>query len=153
MVEVKPKKSGSYSRNKGKRGESEARNLIQELTGIRLKRNTSQTESGGYDLIVDLMECETQEEKLKAVELDRYAFEIKNTSDGFTPAYWKQAVEQGIKYKRHPVLMWKKPLKGWYITCYASTVIEGKQYGFELTDIITTTPETFFKMVKLFKGK
>ena len=74
------------SRAKGIRGEREFRDLIEKTTGIRLKRNQNQTEDGGYDLVVDLLQCKTVEQKQIALRLDAYAFEVKNTKEGFVPA-------------------------------------------------------------------
>ena len=137
------------SRAKGLRGEREIRNLIQELTGFRLARNTEQSEKGGYDLKVDLTGLKTTHEKLLALKFDAFAFEIKNTAREFQHAYWVQTVEQAVRYARHPVLMYKIPLKGWRVaTCLY--VLRGEESG-RLEDIVHTTPEVFLRAVGLLR--
>lgn len=111
------------SRAKGVRGEREFRTLIEQSTGVRLQRNQNQHDKGGYDLIVDPAFCTTPQMRARAAVLDEYAFEVKNTKEGFVPAHWKQAAEQGTRYGRTPVLAYKVPLKGWRVAVRARDLL------------------------------
>lgn len=136
------------SRAKGIRAEREFRNLIEQIVGVRLRRNQNQTELGGYDLVVDLMECKTPAQRAVAIKLDDYAIEIKNVAGGYQPAHWRQAVQQAEKYKRTPVLAYKVALKGWRVAVLASTFHGSQELSAD--DLIHCSPETFFKMVGLY---
>ncbi len=99
--------AGSFSRDKGKRGEREAIQILQpavdaayddlEACGVAtskdrplLQRNTVQSDRGGYDVI----------------GLPWLALEVKNAATLQVPAWWKQTLKQtppdGL-----PLLMWK----------------------------------------------
>ena len=82
------------SRAKGIRAEREFRNLIEQIVGVRLRRNQNQTELGGYDLVVDLKECKTPAQRAVAIKLDDYAIEIKNVAGGYQPAHWRRTPEK-----------------------------------------------------------
>jgi hypothetical protein len=124
------------------------------LTGFRLKRNSDQSEQGGYDLKVDLTELKSKQEKLLALQFDEFAFEIKNTKEGFVPAYWKQTLEQAQKYNRVPVLFYKIPLKGWRVVMHlADMPVNLDGFIFDEEDILHMVPSTFFKIVGLYNPK
>lgn len=139
------------SRAKGQRGERAARNLIESLTGFRLQRNTDQSEHGGYDLKVDLTGLKKEQKQL-ALIFDEFAWEIKNTKEGYTPAYMRQCQEQAIKYDRVGVLMYSIPLKGWRCAIHAKDIAPKLQsvYDFEEDEILHMLPQTFFKIFNLY---
>lgn len=148
------KKKTINSRAKGVRGEREVRTLIESMTGFRLVRNTEQSEKGGYDLKVDLTLLKTQEEKRLALRFDEFAFEIKNTADGYQPAYMKQCQDQAAKYSRTGVLLYKIPLKGFRVAMHARDLIrimdpdDDKDYG--EAEVLHMLPITFFKLYDLY---
>lgn len=131
-----------------------ARTLIEEMTGFRLVRNTEQSEKGGYDLKVDLSLLKTQEEKQLALCFDSFAFEIKNTADGYQPTYMKQCLEQAVKYNRTGVLIYNVPLKGLRVAIHASDfskiALPEDEYEYEVDEILHMLPQTFLKLVGLY---
>lgn len=151
---METKKKTINSRAKGQRGERECRTLIESITGFRLTRNTEQSEKGGYDLKVDLTALKTKEEKQLALRFDEFAFEIKNTADGYQPVYMKQCQEQATKYNRTGVLFYKVPLKGFRVAIHARDLIrimdpdDDQEYGED--EVLHMLPETFFKFYSLY---
>lgn len=147
----KPTKSKNFSKNKGLRGEREARNLIESLTSFRLQRNTDQNEHGGYDLKVDLTGLKKDQKQL-ALVFDEFAWEIKNTKEGYVPAHMRQCQEQALKYGRTGVLFYKIPLKGWRVAIHIKDIADKLQivYDYEEDEILHVLPQTFFKIFKLY---
>lgn len=95
-----------HARNKGKRGEREALELIQswvtpvyESAGIpapTIERNLMQSRDGGFDL----------------VGVDWLALEVKRQEQVLIGAWWKQALRQA-KNGQVPVLMWRGNRQPW----------------------------------------
>jgi hypothetical protein len=125
---------GKTSRTKGKVSERFVRNFIEEYTGVRLSRNPDQSESGGYDLKVDLSLCKTAGAKVKALAFDEWAIEIKDHKDLSVGAWWEQTVDQAIKYGRKPVLIYHVPrTANWLVVLRAAdATVTGRFTGIDL---------------------
>jgi len=143
-----------FARDKGKRGELEVRKMIEKYTGVTLRRRGSeQSENGGYDLQVDLETCPPDLLHIAKI-LDTLAIEVKNTADGYQPAYMKQCQDQAAKYSRTGVLLYKIPLKGFRVAMHARDLIrimdpdDDKDYG--EAEVLHMLPETFFKFYDLY---
>lgn len=135
-----------YSRDKGKRGEANARALIFQLTGVYLKRNSNQSDSGGYDLVVDEKASKTEGLEHRAAVLGRFAIEVKNTAQGFAPVYWRQTVEQASAYSREPLLLYNIPLKGFRAVIHVSSLpVPSREW--EEGDIVHLELPTLFKLL------
>jgi hypothetical protein len=144
---------GLAQRNKGKLGEREVVSLILKHTGVKLKRNQNQSDSGGYDIVADLSLLKTKEEKHTAIILDGFAIEVKNTADGFQPAYWKQAVQQADNYSREPLLFYKIPRRGFKIAVFIRSLLDqgSTKYLHNDEDIVHMEPVTFLRIIGLIK--
>lgn len=145
---------GKFAREKGKRGESEVRKLIESYTGVKFRRRGSeQSENGGYDLQVDLDACPSGLLHIAKL-LDSLAIEVKNTSDGYQPTYMKQCLEQATKYNRTGVLIYKVPLKGFRVAIHAMDfsriILSEDEYDYEADEILHMLPQTFLKLVGLY---
>lgn len=136
------------SRKKGIRGESKFRKLVEELTGIRLSRNQQQSDGGGYDLVVDLSIIKSMEDRVRSLKIDEYAIEIKNTADGYQPKYWRQAVNQAVRYGRKPMLAYNVPTKGFRVVVVAGDLFPVVRHE---DDLIHLDPVTFFRHLGLLK--
>jgi Holliday junction resolvase len=88
------------SRNKGASGERELIKAINDLTGIELKRNYSQTAFGGHDLM-GLDDW--------AIECKRYAM-ADNSSKKM---WWRQAVEQARRVDKAPIVIYRADRQPW----------------------------------------
>ena len=86
------------SRQKGQRGEREICKLLAEKLGGEYKRNLSQTQDGGYDVL----------------GLDGWAIEVKFQETLSIEKWWKQTVEQSSKTKK-PVLFFRKSRTDWRV--------------------------------------
>jgi hypothetical protein len=110
--------NGSFSRNKGKRGESEvlllfvgAMRQVEYKLGItaddstapskKIQRNLNQSIDGGHDI----------------VGIPFYAVEVKRVEKPQLNAYWKQTMEQAIKAQLRPLLVWKVAKQDWKCRC------------------------------------
>ena len=67
------------SRDKGKRGERELANLLQEYLGRDVTRNLVQSRDGGYDL-----------------NIEGIALEVKRREELALREWWDQTVEQAV---------------------------------------------------------
>jgi hypothetical protein len=93
--------TGRSSRTKGANGEREVIDMLQpivdvvrnrlKLEPVILQRNLMQAHLGGCDIH----------------GLDGFAFEIKRHEQEQLNQWWRQAVEQGIKQKAVPILLWR----------------------------------------------
>jgi len=104
--------SGKFSRDKGKRAEHEFSNLFEEMTGIKLHRNLSQTRDAGHDLD----------------GIDWMALEIKNQKVLKTGEWWRQTIAQASGSEKVPVLAYKIPYSGWRIIVPLMLIMEGPHY-------------------------
>ena len=86
------------SRQKGQRGEREICHLLAEKLGGEYKRNLSQTQDGGYDVL----------------GLEGFAIEVKFQETLSIERWWKQTVEQAGK-DRVPVLFFRKSRENWRV--------------------------------------
>jgi hypothetical protein len=100
--------AGSYSRNKGKRGEREIVDMLQPIVddvytayGLdvpKLKRNSLQSDEGGEDIS----------------GLEWLAIEVKYHENPNVPAFWRQTLEQaGIT--KTPVLFYRRSKQRWSV--------------------------------------
>lgn len=86
------------SRQKGQRGEREICHLLSEKLGGEYKRNLSQTQDGGYDVL----------------GLEGFAVEVKFQEKLQIEKWWGQTVEQAGKEKV-PVLFFRKSRTPWRV--------------------------------------
>lgn len=98
--------------NKGKRGEKEVIAILNpviirvfgadgESFGQRLERNYDKSRNGSHDII--------------GTGLEEIALEVKRHENPNVPAFWRQAVDQGVKTGKHPVLWWRKNRGPWTV--------------------------------------
>jgi Holliday junction resolvase len=83
------------SRNKGKRGERELANLLQEYLGRDVTRNLAQSRDGGHDL-----------------NLEGLALEVKRREVLALREWWDQALDQAVD-GRVPVLAYRASRRPW----------------------------------------
>tara|TARA_R110000796_G_scaffold55771_1_gene129589 strand:- start:4829 stop:5218 length:390 start_codon:yes stop_codon:yes gene_type:complete len=120
------------ARNKGRRGEREAIDLIKSLTDIQLEVNYSQTYGGGHDLLGG----------------EPYAIEVKRRKSlmqGDIKQWWKQTCEQAIKVDLIPCLFYRADRADWHV------VIPHADWHFPDQDFnctITISPELWAKIIK-----
>lgn len=98
--------TGRMARNKGARGEREARDLLTQWAGPVyesagqvspvIRRNLMQSREGGYDL----------------VGIDWLALEVKRQEGGSLPAWWRQTVGNAAA-GQVPFLMWRRNRQPW----------------------------------------
>lgn len=89
---------GRKSTDKGKAGERELANVINDLTGLTLRRKLGASRDGGSDL----------------EGLDGWSIECKRTKVSAIPAWWEQTCEQAAADGDKPVLMYRLDGKrGW----------------------------------------
>lgn len=88
---------GKASRTKGAVGERELCKLLSGELGITVSRNVDQARKGGADCL----------------EIPGYAVECKRREMLSRPAWWKQAVEQGIKAGREPIVFYRRSREPW----------------------------------------
>lgn len=105
---------GRMSRDKGKRGEREIIALLQPVVDqafktlrmdswdldTRLRRNTLQSDSGGYDIV--------------GPGMDYFAVEVKFQEQLSVETWWKQTQEQ-TKHGQVPVLFYRKSRLPWRV--------------------------------------
>ncbi len=89
--------SGSMSRNKGARAETEVLKLLGAELGVALDRNISQTRDGGADCL-----C-----------VKGWAIEVKRVEKLSRQAWWRQAVAQARAIGAEPMLFWRQSRKPW----------------------------------------
>ena len=85
------------SRAKGQRAERELCKLLSDELGMEVKRNVDQARTGGADCL----------------DVPGFAIEIKHRQATTLPAWWRQALEQGIKAQREPILFYRKDREPW----------------------------------------
>ena len=85
------------SRQKGQRGEREICKLLAEKFGGEFKRNLSQTQDGGYDVL----------------GLDGFAIEVKFQEKLSIEKWYKQAVDQAEE--KTPVLFFRRSREPWRV--------------------------------------
>lgn len=85
-------------RLKGQRGERQVASIIHEHLGIRLKRNLSQTQNGGHDLV-----DETGDDFPWAIEVKDHA----TVTNGLVNDWWEQTLRQANHVAKLPVLVYK----------------------------------------------
>ena len=114
------------SRQKGQRGEREVCKILAEQLGGEYKRNLSQTQDGGYDVL----------------GLEGWAIEVKFQENLSIEKWWKQAVEQSSKDKK-PVLFFRKSRTDWRVVVpYADNFISDEYYSVIPIDIFCITVRT-----------
>lgn len=85
------------SRDKGQRGEREVFALLSDELGFVVTRNVDQCRLGGADCL----------------NLPGFAPEIKRREMLAKPTWWKQAVAQGQKLGREPIVWYRRNRQPW----------------------------------------
>ena len=104
---------GAASRNKGAKSEREAARLIQGwlnaagIAGADMRRNVDQAPSGGFDLL----------------GLPWLAVEVKRVESALQGQWWRQAVAQGEREGRKPVLMYRRNRQPWRFRTTAAVIV------------------------------
>tara|TARA_R110002020_G_scaffold424295_1_gene633459 strand:- start:258 stop:692 length:435 start_codon:yes stop_codon:yes gene_type:complete len=93
------------SRNKGRRGEREVIDVIDDLLGLKLEVNYSQTFGGGHDLISPngYMPYAIEVKRRKAIT----QADLKN--------WWDQSVRQALKVNLLPCLWFRADRSDWKV--------------------------------------
>jgi hypothetical protein len=84
-------------RRKGQRGELELFRLLSEELGFVVRRNVDQARNGGADCI----------------ELPGFSVECKRQERLCLPAWWRQAVKQGIAMQSEPIVFFRRSREPW----------------------------------------
>jgi len=114
-------------RNKGSQGERECAKIIEDLLGIKCRRNLSQYQSGGFDL----------------EGLEGWAVEVKRAKKATLPAWWKQTVEQAQAADLKPVLWYRIDHKLWRVVIPLNLLRPGLEYSQDLLYTAELSPEGF----------
>lgn len=134
---------GKSQRAKGAAGELMLLKRIDELTGIKLKRNASiqAGEKGNSDLI-DLYGV--------SVFAD-WSIEVKNTAVISVNPWWQQTLEQAAKYGKKPLLCYHIPrTKRWVAVVRALHVLIG--YSGVEEDYVSMELEVFLSYLHIMKN-
>lgn len=91
--------SGTYSRNKGKRGELELIHLLHDNLGADYNRNYKQTAQAQHGDVEQLV--------------GPYIVEVKNHATLAIPQWWKQVCAAADARSAWPCLAYKVARKGW----------------------------------------
>jgi Holliday junction resolvase len=89
--------SGRMSRDKGAAAERELCRLLSGELGVTVRRNVDQARSGGADCL----------------ELPGFAIEAKRREVLSRPAWWRQAVTQGLIAGAEPLVFYRQSRKPW----------------------------------------
>lgn len=89
--------SGKHSRSKGQRSERELFAKLSDELGFVVTRNVDQARLGGAD----------------SLELPGFAPEIKRHERLSRPAWWRQAVRQGIRHGAEPIVWYRRNRDEW----------------------------------------
>ena len=84
-------------RTKGARGENELCRLLSDELGQVVRRTLDQSRAGGADCL----------------EVPGYAIECKRQERLCKPAWWRQAVRQGLACQREPIVFYRQSRKDW----------------------------------------
>jgi hypothetical protein len=84
-------------RRKGQRGELELFRLLSDELGFVVRRNVDQARNGGADCI----------------ELPGFSVECKRQERLCLPAWWRQAVKQGIAMQAEPIVFFRRSREPW----------------------------------------
>jgi hypothetical protein len=84
-------------RRKGQVGERELFRLLSDELGVSVKRNVDQARNGGADCI----------------ELPGFSVECKRQERLARPAWWRQAVRQGIADGAEPIVFYRRSREPW----------------------------------------
>jgi hypothetical protein len=84
-------------RRKGQVAEREACKLLSDELGIEVTRHVDQARQGGADVLT----------------IPGYAVEIKRRESLSRPAWWAQAVRQGIRHEAEPLVLYRQSRKPW----------------------------------------
>ena len=86
-----------YQRNKGAAAEREVCRLLSEELGIKVERTLDQARAGGADCIA----------------VKGFAIEVKRREALSRPAWWAQAVKQGIAAQAEPMVFYRRSREPW----------------------------------------
>ena len=90
------------SKDKGAAGERELFHKLSDELGFVVRRNVDQARAGGAD----------------GMDIPGFAVECKRCESLSRPAWWRQAVEQGEKVKREPILFYRRNHTPWRAMLY-----------------------------------
>jgi hypothetical protein len=114
-------KAGKMSRRKGACGEKEFARLVEDLLGVRLSRNLSQSRDGGHD-----MTHKAEAAGVPAARaLARYAIEVKRrhqAAPSDLSAWWSQAVGQADRCGLWPALAYREDRREWRVVIPLSSI-------------------------------
>jgi hypothetical protein len=106
--------AATMGQNKGKRGEREIKDAFIEVmeeverlverpgVSAEVKRNTTQSDRGGFDI----------------VGIPLLAIEVKRQETLVLNVWWKQCYEQAGRLKLRPVLIYRQNRKSWRVQTY-----------------------------------
>jgi len=115
------------SRNKGASAERECAKIIEDLLGIKCRRNLSQYQAGGYDL----------------EGLDGWAIEVKRAKKPLLNQWWQQTCEQAAKNQLKPVLWYRLDNQKWRVVVPAGVLNPDFHQGTELEYTCEMSPDCF----------
>jgi hypothetical protein len=115
------------SRNKGASAERECAKIIEDLLGIKCRRNLSQYQAGGYDL----------------EGLDGWAIEVKRAKKPLLNQWWQQTCEQAAKNQLKPVLWYRLDNQKWRVVVPAGVLNPDFHSGMELEYTCEMSPDCF----------
>jgi Holliday junction resolvase len=113
------------SRNKGKRGERELANLLQEHLGMGITRNLAQSRDGGHDL-----------------NLDGIALEVKRREELALREWWGQTLDQAGD-SRVPVLAYRASRRPWRFVLAGADLGMDWCSGYDLSQTVEVGIEVF----------
>ena len=87
----------AMQRRKGAAGERELFKLLTDELGVCVRRNVDQARNGGADCI----------------ELQGFSVECKRQERLCLPAWWRQAVKQGLADGNEPIVFFRQSRKEW----------------------------------------
>jgi hypothetical protein len=89
--------NGRTSREKGRRAEIALFKALSDELGFVVRRNVDQARNGGADCI----------------ELPGFSVECKRQERLCLPAWWRQAVKQGIAMQAEPIVFFRRSREPW----------------------------------------
>ncbi len=118
------------SRTKGAGGEREFAAAVNDMYGVKLRRNLEQVRGGGHDFLVD-DECTGD----VADWLMRHAVEVKRYR-AVTPAligqWWAQTLSQAAQANLRPLLAYRGDRQPWCVVLALNELVDGTESTFTI---------------------
>jgi len=102
---------GRMQRTKGQSGEREFASLIFDHLGVEMRRNLSQTQNGGHDLVTGDHSPAGRALSLFAIEIKRH----RSASPGAIAQWWIQTTEQAVEAELIPCLAFRADRLKWRV--------------------------------------